>query len=167
MRELPTNICPVPTEQQPVNEYEQLKESWFFRWATLEKAPYWRRITVIGLIGWLITSPIASASFPPQKSLLLFILSSNIGAGLMIALTLLQLGLGWRYVGDRLRKETVFYEESGWYDGQTWLKPPEVLARDRLIVSYQIDPILQRLNRTGAILGGLIICDALIWIFLA
>ena len=34
------DFCPVPEEQQPVNEYEQLKESWFFRWATLDEAPY-------------------------------------------------------------------------------------------------------------------------------
>ncbi|HAC62978.1 MAG TPA: DUF1230 domain-containing protein [Cyanothece sp. UBA12306] len=167
MRELPTNICPVPTEQQPVNEYEQLKESWFFRWATLEKIPYLRKMTVIGLIGWLISSPIAAYSFPPKKCLLLFILSSNIGAALMVTLVLLQLVLGWRYVSDRLKQENVFYEESGWYDGQTWPKPPEVLVRDRLIVSYQINPILQRLIKTGAILGGLIVSDTLVLLFLA
>lgn len=166
MRELPINLCPVPTEQQPVNEYEQLKESWFFRWAALEKSAYWRKIAGIGVIGWLIASPIAAASFPPQKLLIPFILSSNLGGGVMIAFVLLQLGLGWRYVSDRLKQETVFYEESGWYDGQTWIKPPEVLVRDRLIVSYEIQPILQRLTRTAAILAGLMLTDAFIWIFL-
>ena len=28
---------------------------------------------------------------------------------------------------------TVPYEESGWYDGQIWIKPPEILLQDRLI----------------------------------
>ncbi|MEB3174634.1 MAG: CGLD27 family protein, partial [Cyanobacteriota bacterium] len=42
--------------------------------------------------------------------------------------------------------------ESGWYDGQTWPKPPEVLVRDRLIVQYQVSPILRRL---GVTLGGI------------
>lgn len=166
MRKLPINICPVPTEQQPVNEYEDLKESWFFRWATLENSQYWRKIAWIGLMGWFLTSPIAAASFPPQKSPLLFVLCNNLGAGLIVTLIVVQLGLGWRYVGDRLKKETVFYEESGWYDGQTWLKPPEVLTRDRLIVSYQVNPILQRLTRTAAILAGIMISDTLVWLCL-
>lgn len=33
---------------------------------------------------------------------------------------------GWSYVGDRLLSAVVPYEESGWYDGQMWVKPPEV-----------------------------------------
>ncbi|WP_267383538.1 CGLD27 family protein [Cyanobacterium sp. uoEpiScrs1] len=164
MKELPIGICPVPNEQQPVNEYEDLKKSCFFRWATLENKIYWRRITYVGLVGWILTSPIAAVSFSPRQSTLLFILCNNLGAGLMVSFIVIQLGLGWCYVGDRLRKKIVFYEESGWYDGQTWLKPPEILARDRLIVSYQIDPILQRLARTEVIIGGIIIADLIIWL---
>lgn len=33
---------------------------------------------------------------------------------------------GWSYVGDRLLSAVVPYEETGWYDGQLWVKPPEV-----------------------------------------
>lgn len=33
---------------------------------------------------------------------------------------------GWSYVGDRLLSAVIPYEESGWYDGQMWVKPPEV-----------------------------------------
>lgn len=33
---------------------------------------------------------------------------------------------GWSYVGDRLLSAVVAYEETGWYDGQMWVKPPEV-----------------------------------------
>ncbi|BBA78652.1 hypothetical protein RGRSB_0012 [cyanobacterium endosymbiont of Rhopalodia gibberula] len=164
MRELPIKICPVPTEQQPVNEYEDLKKSWFFRWATLETRLYWRKFIYVGLIGWILTSPITAASFPPQKSPFLFILCNNLGAGLVVTFVIIQLGLGWCYVGDRLRKPTIFYEESGWYDGQTWTKPPEVLTRDRLIVSYQVDPILQRLIRTEVIVGGIVIGDIMMWL---
>lgn len=29
-------------------------------------------------------------------------------------------------MGDRLLSAVVAYEESGWYDGQLWVKPPEV-----------------------------------------
>ena len=43
---------------------------------------------------------------------------------------------------------TVPYEESGWYDGQIWIKPPEVLLQDRLIGTYEIYPGLLRLQFT-------------------
>lgn len=33
---------------------------------------------------------------------------------------------GWSYVGDRLLSAVVPYEETGWYDGQLYVKPPEV-----------------------------------------
>lgn len=166
MRESSIQVCPVPLEQQPVNEYEELKESWFFRWATLENRLFLRKIAVIWLIGWLLSSPIAAASFSPNKSVLPFILFSNLGAGLILALILLQLFFGWHYVSDRLKKETIFYEESGWYDGQTWPKPPEMLTRDRLIVSYQINPILGRLTRIGGLLALLMAGDGMVWLCL-
>ncbi|WP_107671244.1 CGLD27 family protein [Cyanothece sp. BG0011] len=166
MRESSIQVCPVPLEQQPVNEYEELKESWFFRWATLEKSLFWRKIAVVWGMGWLLTSPIAAASFSPGQSVLRFILFSNLGAGFILALILLQLFFGWHYVSDRLKKETIFYEESGWYDGQTWPKPPEMLTRDRLIVSYQINPILVRLTRTTGILALLMAGDSMVWLCL-
>jgi hypothetical protein len=43
---------------------------------------------------------------------------------------------------------TIAYEESGWYDGQVWIKPPEVLLQDRLIGTYEILPGLLRLQAT-------------------
>ena len=166
MIESSVSICPVPEEQQPLNEYQELKESWFFRWATLELPSYISKLFCVWGLSWLICAPVAVGSFAPQKYLLQFILCSSAGAGVFLVLTLLRLYLGWSYVRDRLLKETIFYEESGWYDGQTWTKPPEILTRDRLIVSYQIQPILQRLQRTFAILVLFVVGGGLIWNFL-
>jgi hypothetical protein len=45
---------------------------------------------------------------------------------------------GWSYIGGRLLSASVPYEETGWYDGQTFVKPPEVLARDRLLGTYEV-----------------------------
>ncbi|MDJ0509833.1 MAG: CGLD27 family protein [Crocosphaera sp.] len=166
MRKSSIQVCPVPIEQQPVNEYEALKESWFFSWGTLEKYLFLRKIAVVWSVGWLISSPIAAASFSPSRSVLPFILFSNLGAGVILALVLLQLFFAWYYISDRLKKETIFYEESGWYDGQTWAKPPEMLTRDRLIVSYQINPILGRLTRTAGMLALFMAGDGMVWLCL-
>jgi hypothetical protein len=43
---------------------------------------------------------------------------------------------------------TVPYEESGWYDGQVWIKPPEILLQDRLVGTYEIYPGIIRLQIT-------------------
>ncbi|WP_013320220.1 CGLD27 family protein [Gloeothece verrucosa] len=156
-------ICPVPSEQQPVNEYEQLKESWFFCWATLEPVPYWRKLGWVWLWSWILVGPIAATSFPLQKKPLLFVLSAIVGTCLIVGLVLLRLYLGWFYISDRLNAEQVFYEESGWYDGQIWQKTPEVLIRDRLILSYQVEPILKRIKKTALVLASLIGSSSLLW----
>ncbi|MEB3248171.1 MAG: CGLD27 family protein [Merismopediaceae bacterium] len=161
-----TTFCPVPAEQQPVQEYEALKTAWLFSWATLNLDQYCQKLLLIGSLGWLISSPIAAASFPLQKRPDLFILASNLGALFWVSLFLIRILLGWLYVRDRLQAEQVTYEESGWYDGQVWTKPPAMLTRDRLIVSYQITPILQRLQRTGLLLLGLFGLNSILWLYL-
>jgi hypothetical protein len=163
MKELPLSVCPVPTEQQPANEYEQLRESFFFRWTTLSGFAYVRKL--LWLWAWTSTlaGPIAAASFPPGKLPIKFVVAAAGGALLFVVLLLLRLYLGWLYVRDRLLQETICYEESGWYDGQLWQKPSAMLTRDRLIVSYQIQPILDRLKQTFAVVALLIGIGSTIW----
>ena len=54
--------------------------------------------------------------------------------------------LSWIYIYKRLNSENIEYEESGWYDGQTWEKPIEWRAKDLLIAKHQIKPILNHLK---------------------
>jgi hypothetical protein len=165
MMESSVSISPVPAEQQPINEYQQLKDSWFFSWVKLDLRGYIMKLAWVWGWSWLVAGPLAAASFAPKKHLVQFMLCGSAGAGVFVALTLLRLYLGWSYVRDRLVGEKIFYEESGWYDGQTWTKPPEILTRDRLIVSYEVQPILQRLKRTFGILVLFVFSGSLIWNF--
>jgi hypothetical protein len=55
------------------------------------------------------------------------------------------------------------YEESGWYDGQLWVKPEEVSNRDRLIVDYQVLPVLQRIRRTLGVFALLLALGLIVW----
>jgi hypothetical protein len=158
--------CPVPHEQRPINEYQDLKESWFFRWATLDWWSYLKPVIILWGLGWLVSAPVVGASFPAAKHPVQFALLGSAGASFIPGLALLRLYLGWVYVKTRLLNTTVFYEESGWYDGQTWEKPPEVLLQDRLIVTHQVEPILERMKKTFAGLGGAIAIGILLWQFL-
>lgn len=155
--------CPVPTEQQPLNEYEELKSSWLFRDCTLNWREYLTKIAVVWGLSWLVAGPVAAASFPPYKHAAQFIISGAGGASVGVVLLLVRLYLGWSYIRDRLMSPIIFYEESGWYDGQTWTKPQEVLTRDRLIVSYSITPIIQRLQISFAGLAVLFVAGTIVW----
>lgn len=156
-------VCPVPSEQLPLNEYEELRQSWYFRWAMLDLSRYVKKM--IWLWGWslLVAAPVAAASFAPAKFPLQFLLASAAGGILVVLLALLRLYLGWAYVSARLVDTAVVYEESGWYDGQIWQKPAEVLTRDRLVVSYQIQPLLKRMQATFGVLIGSLFLGAIVW----
>ncbi|MDJ0619607.1 MAG: CGLD27 family protein [Calothrix sp. MO_192.B10] len=155
--------CPVPTEQQPLNEYQELKSAWLFSDCTRNWLGYLKKMAWICGFCWLVAAPVAAASFSPQKEAIHFFLCSIGGASIGAILALVHLYLGWSYVRDRLFSSVIFYEESGWYDGQTWTKPKELLARDRLIVSYEIKPILRRLQITFAGLAVLFVAGTIVW----
>jgi hypothetical protein len=154
---------PVPEDQQPLREYEQLRQSGFFRWVMLEPWTYARRLVWVGAGAGAIVAPIAAASFPPAKALGHLMLSVVGGALLLLSLVVLRLYLGWSYVGQRLSQQAVAYEESGWYDGEVWVKPPEELAKDRLLVDYQVRPILRRLYRTFIAMAAIAVAIAMLW----
>lgn len=142
------NQCPVPLDQQPVNEYNSLKDSWFFCWPTLSSSSYNKKITITLIVSCCLVSPILLSIFPITKLPLKFFFSEFITSSLITAFILIRLYLGWSYVVKRLMSATVFYEESGWYDGQIWVKPSEILLKDRFIGLYEVFPLLNKIKNT-------------------
>ena len=53
-------------------------------------------------------------------------------------------------------------QETGWYDGERFVKPPEVLARDRLLGTYEVSPVMKRLRRTMLAAGGSLLVAAVL-----
>jgi hypothetical protein len=156
-------FCPVPKEQQPINEYQELQTSWFFGWGKLDLSKYAVKLLWIAIWSQFIVAPLAAASFEVDRYPVQFLLLTIGGSIICVSLVLIRLYLGWIYIKNRLQSETIFYEESGWYDGQTWRKTPEILTRDRLLVSYEIQPILKRIQLTFATLLGMIAVESIAW----
>ncbi|WP_110984803.1 CGLD27 family protein [Acaryochloris thomasi] len=144
--------CPVPVEQQPMNEYRSLQESCFFRWATLDRQTFLIRTFLIWSLGCLFCLPIAAESFTWTSALAKCLLATTAGATGLLMLLLLRLYLGWGYICDRLYSPTIVYEETGWYDCQAWAKPTASLTQERLIVTYELRPFLLRLRYSFVIL---------------
>ncbi|GLU20105.1 hypothetical protein SLE2022_363200 [Rubroshorea leprosula] len=155
----------VPFEQRPVNEYSSLKNGVLYSWGELEPGPFFLRVGGLWLVTFTILGvPIAAASFDPTREPLRFVLAAGTGTLFLVSLILLRNYLGWSYVGDRLLSAVVPYEESGWYDGQMWVKPPKVLARDRLLGSYEVKPVIKLLKQTLVGTGALLITGVLLFI---
>jgi Conserved in the green lineage and diatoms 27 len=159
-----TSFCPVPKEQQPINEYQELQNSWFFGWVKLASAKYISKLIWVGIWSSIVTAPLAAASFPIAKYPVQFGIWAIGGSLFCVALTAIRLYLAWIYIKNRLYGESIFYEESGWYDGQTWIKTPEILTRDRLLVSYEVQPILKRIKITLLTLLGVAITMISYWL---
>ena len=92
--------------------------------------------------------------------------AAAVAALVLPLLLLVRQWLGWTYVMQRLLRESVDYEESGWYDGQTWEKPLSWRERDLLVARHEVRPILGRLGRAmatsaGLMLAGASLCQAL------
>ena len=149
----------VPSEQRPVNELSALREGPLSGWANLPLPSFLQRLALLWLGGFVFTTPIAAGSYEPSRDTAEFLLSAGLGATLIQTAVVVRMYTSWSYVANRLLSAAIEYEETGWYDGQTFLKPPEVLARDRLLGTYEVKPVMTKLKLVcyGTV-GGLIAC---------
>ncbi|KAK4755912.1 hypothetical protein SAY87_009669 [Trapa incisa] len=157
--------CPVPFDQQPINEYQNLSTSFPFSWASGDLVEYCSRLFVTGAsFALLVGLPVAWFGVPgPEYEPLKRILGAASSGVFVVTLAVVRMYLGWAYVGNRLLSATVEYEETGWYDGQVWVKTAEVLARDRLLGSFTVKPVLNKLKYTLVALGvTLFLCAILL-----
>ena len=136
--------CPVPKEQQPTNEFIELSKSKLF------SCPKTKKSLIIVLIKfWLgafvLFIVISSGSIYFKTSILRYILLSLFSSLTIPLLITIRLYLGWKHIFKRLTSEKVEYEESGWYDGQIWIKPVNLKEKESLIAVLEVKPILKNL----------------------
>ena len=146
--------CPVPLEQQPTNEFIELSNSIIFSWPKTKKSliivlfKFWVGTFILFLV-------ISSGSIYFKTSILKYILISFFSSLSIPLLISLRLYLGWNHVFKRLNSESVEYEESGWYDGQVWIKPLVLKEKESLIASNEVKPILKNLIQIFSIISVL------------
>ena len=154
--------CPISIEQRPIYEYVKLKNSFLLSWPTLASIKYFQKLFTIAVIFFLINIPFINSFNISAYDLVNFTLTNFIFVFFELIFLNLYVLLNWVYVKDRLFNATVVYEESSWYDGKTWIKPPIILKQERLIAYYQIAPILIRLKKIIQFLILLIIINLLV-----
>ena len=143
--------CPVPKEQQPTNEFIELSKSNIFSWPKSKKS-----FSLILLKIWLVTFTlfiiISTGSVYFATSTLKYILLSFFSSLSIPFLLSIRLYLGWNHIFKRLTSEKVEYEESGWYDGQVWIKPVNLKEKESLIAFLEVKPILKNLLQVLSII---------------
>ena len=154
--------CPVPRDQQPTNEFIELSKSKIFSWPKTKKSlililiKFW----VVAFVLFLV---ISSGSVYFKTSLLKYILLSFFSSLSIPLLISIRLYLGWNHVFKRLTSERVEYEESGWYDGQVWIKPLVLKEKESLIASNEVKPILKNLIQIFSIISVLALSGILLF----
>ena len=154
--------CPVPKAQQPTNEFIELSKSIIFSWTKTKKSliivliKFWLGAFILFLI-------ISSGSIYFKTSLTKYILLSFFSSLSIPFLISIRLYLGWNYVFKRLKSERVEYEESGWYDGQVWIKPLSLKEKESLIASIEVKPILKNLLQIFSIISVLALSGILLF----
>ena len=138
--------CPVPKYQRPLSEYNDLKHSFTFSWTTEEPFSFSKTLLVFFMCLVIFASIIVTNNYEWQKHKVTSFLEIVISSVGIFNLWMLRLYLAWKYIYNRLMNATITYEESGWYDGQTWVKTNVVLQQDRLVGTYEVLPILNRLR---------------------
>ena len=154
--------CPVPKEQQPTNEFIELSKSIIFSWPKTKKS-----LVLILIKFWVgafaLFLVISSGSVYFKASLLKYILLSFFSSLSIPLLIIIRLYLGWKHVFKRLTSERVEYEESGWYDGQVWIKPLVLREKESLIATIEVKPILNNLIQIFSIILVLVLSGILLF----
>jgi hypothetical protein len=154
--------CPVPKEQQPTNEFIELSKSIIFSWPKTKKSLVFILIKFwVGAFALFLV--ISSGSVYFKTSLLKYILLSFFSSLSIPLLIIIRLYLGWKHVFKRLTSERVEYEESGWYDGQVWIKPLVLREKESLIATIEVKPILNNLIQIFSIILALVLSGILLF----
>ncbi len=153
--------CPVPKEQQPTNEFLELSNSQVFGLAKTNKK-FSIILVSIWFLAFLIFLVISTGSAYFNTYILKYIFLSFFGSLSVPLLITIRLLLGWNHIYKRLTSEIIEYEESGWYDGQTWIKPIELKEKESLIASIEVKPILKNLIQITSVIISFILIGILI-----
>ncbi len=154
-------ICPVPQNQRPINEFNSIRNSGIISWPFLERNIFYRKL----MFSWLFITPVSLTicygSYYLKNNIFGLIFLSFTASLSFPILILIRQWLSWVYIYKRLNAEKIEYEESGWYDGQTWEKPISWRAKDLLIAQHQIKPILNHLKVIILLLISIILSSLL------
>jgi hypothetical protein len=152
--------CPVPMDQRPSSQLREVSEGFVSGWGGLDSRQYAIRISILcGFFFVFLAYPISSETYNPEIQWTEAHVAAMLGSLVAVSAVCLNIHNSWVYVRNRLLSATIEYEETGWYDGQVFVKTPEMLAKDRLDGMYVCGPAVARCKNTLLACGaGVLAC---------
>jgi hypothetical protein len=150
--------CPVPQKQRPINEYMELVQSKFFNWPMQKEVILFQNLSKSFSLVFIFCFPFSNLFFKLNQSFIKLVLVNTSCTAFILFLILLRLFLAWTYIQKRLYSPSIFYEESGWYDGRVWVKSKNILVQDRFIHTYQVLPVIRKLKKSLVLTVSLLLC---------
>ena len=161
----------VPTDMQPANEWQELKETFLYDWPLQGTAQFAQRMGLCFGFWFLFSLPIANETWSAESEIAPRLLASVLGGAVPSLFIVLRLLFGVKLVSDRLGSDAVYFESDerrpttavdlqrmGYRSqGATWVKPSEIAARDKLIKQFEVMPVTDRLNKAAMILALVIV----------
>lgn len=105
----PETECPVPLDQQPINEYQVLCNSFPFSWASCDVVQYSSKLFLMGAcFAVFVGLPVSwFGSIGPKSEPIRLVLTAASSGLFVVILAVVRMYLGWAYVGNRLLSATV------------------------------------------------------------
>lgn len=150
-RDFSSVICPVPLRQQPVIQYQRLKEKRFFRWAILTHSIYSTKLLAVWVTGVLLCLyAINIDSSKYGRVSVIDLLRCAVVGKLAVLCCLLKLYTAWRSVYSRLTNSEIVYKipRVKTVKVAVWQKSQLFMMRDALIARFQVKHILKRIEQT-------------------
>lgn len=141
-------LCPISENQKPINNYIGLKENSLTSWTTLSNKKYNRKLYFLFLSFFLTISFLRIYSFLGFYYFYDWFLENIFFASFCVLFLLSTILFRWLQIENTFQTARIFYEESSWYDGQTWEKPLILIKNDRLLSSQKIRPVRKRIQQT-------------------
>jgi hypothetical protein len=144
------SLCPIPEEQKPINQYIDLKENSFLQWIFLTKKKYQKKFVFFYLFTFVILFYFRFTVLIPEK--FHFFMENTRINSFFFLIFFSFLFVFFKDINKRLQNSKLIYEETSWFDTQTWEKPFFLIKNDKLISIKKIQPIFQKITYTSILL---------------
>ena len=140
-------LASVLLKQLPINQYKDLKQSKFFRWAILSRWKYATKLLAVWIGGFLVAM-VVLGSLSVHHDIMSAVYGGATVEKIAVLLSLTKLYIAWCRIHLHPIAQEIDYKIYDSIEDNVWCKPKLILSKDLLIDRFQVRPILQRIKQT-------------------
>lgn len=138
----------IAIDRLPIQEYRDLKQRKFFRWAILNLPLYVTKLLAVWIAVFLLALSIVGVEGTSDRLNLSSFVFCALLAQIAVLFCLTALYRQWHYLYLRLVSKRIIDFVSPSQKKKLWYKSEAMLSRDLLVARFQVLPFLQRIKKT-------------------